>query len=139
MKFEIDFEQIYPHPVEKVWNAITNRDALGAWLMETDIEPELGCHFHMWCEDGKGGTDRYVCEMLEFAPPTRMVWSWLLEGREGDAPTQVEFQLEDVSGGTRLRVRHCGDRDTETIDRFKGGWPVKLEQLGAALQSSIKR
>jgi uncharacterized protein YndB with AHSA1/START domain len=133
MKFEIDFERTYPHPIGKVWRAITSRDALGAWLMETDFEPEPGRRFTMCCDDGEGGTDRYLCRILELEPPTRMVWSWVLDGREADGATRVEFQLEEVDGGTRLTVRHSGDRDRDTIEKFKGGWPVKLDQLGQAL------
>ena len=33
MKFYIDFERTFPHPIEMVWRALTDREALGAWLM----------------------------------------------------------------------------------------------------------
>jgi glutathione S-transferase len=138
MKFEIDFERTYPQPIAKVWNAATNREALGQWLMENNFEAEPGASFKMWCEDGEGGTDTFLCEVLEFEPPTRMVWSWVLEGREADGATRVEFHLEESDGGTRLTIRHSGDRDPETIEKFKGGWPVKLEQLEEALRDGLR-
>lgn len=135
MMFDIDFERTYPHSIGKVWNTITNRKALGQWLMENDFEPVPGSSFRMWCEDGKGGTDTFLCEIVAFEPPARMVWSWVLDGRQAGGATRVEFRLEEVDGGTRLTLRHSGDRDPETIEGLKGGWPVKLDQLEQALRN----
>ena len=89
----------------------------------------------MWCEDGEGGTDRYVCKIVEIESPNRIVWSWVLDGRQAHGETRVDFCLEEVSGGTRLSVRHSGDRDSDTIERFRAGWPVKLDQLDNALRT----
>lgn len=88
----------------------------------------------MWCSDGAGGKDTYLCAVREISPPTRMVWSWVLDGRQELDETLVEFRLEPVAGGTRLQVTHSGDRDPETIESFKGGWPVKFTQLAAVLE-----
>lgn len=135
MKFDIDFERLYPHPPARVWRAITESVEIAAWLMENDFVAEAGRSFTMWCEDGSGGTDTYLCEVLEIEPPRRMVWSWGLDGRQKDGATRVEFTLEAAEGGTRLTIRHSGDRDRETVERFRGGWPVKLEQLETTLQA----
>ena len=136
MKFEIDLARTYPHPLEKVWRALVDQEALGAWLMDTDFVPEVGRAFRMWCEDGEGGTDLYLCKVLELEPQHRMVWSWVLAGRQGEGETYVEFRLREVPEGTHLTIRHSGDRDRDTIERFEGGWPHKLEQLDALLQRS---
>jgi uncharacterized protein YndB with AHSA1/START domain len=89
----------------------------------------------MWCEDAEGNTDVYRCKVLVLEPPRRMVWSWVLEGHESEGLTRVEFRLADVQGGTLLTVEHSGDRDPDTIERFKGGWPVKLDQLATTLDA----
>ena len=136
MRFDLPFERTYPHPPAKVWRALTDPAALGAWLMETDFSPQVGRAFRMWCDDGQGGTDLYLCKVLELEAPHRMVWSWLLEGQEGAQETIVEFRLEALPEGTRLRLRHRGDRPADTIERFKGGWPVKLEQLERQLSNA---
>ena len=133
MKFDIAFERVYAHPIEKVWQALSNAQALGSWLMETDFVPEVGRDFEMSCDDGAGGTDVYRCKVLELEPPRRMLWSWLLEGREHLGETFVELRLEPVAEGTRLRIRHSGDRDPDTIEAFKSGWPHKLDVLGETL------
>lgn len=90
----------------------------------------------MWCDDGDGGTYTFLCEVLEMEPPKRMVWSWAVEGRDDEGDMRVEFTLEETTNGTRLTLRHSGDRDADMIDWFKGGWPVKLDQLERALHAA---
>lgn len=38
----LHFERRYPHPIEKVWDAITQPERLVAWLGEAEIEREQG-------------------------------------------------------------------------------------------------
>lgn len=131
MSFEIELDRTFPQPPETVWRALTDPDALAAWLMENDFAAEEDRAFRMWCDDGEGGTDCYHCRVLSLEPPRRMLWSWALQGHAG--AMEIEFRLEEVDGGTRLTVRHSGLRDRETAERFEGGWPIKLDQLGRAL------
>lgn len=135
MKFDVTFERTFPHPLGKVWRALTDPKLLGRWLMETDFVPEPGRSFRMWCRDGKGDTELYACDLLEYEPPHRMLWRWVLDGRQGDGETRVEFTLKEIEGGTHLTIRHSGDRDRETIEAFKNGWPVKLDKLEEAMRS----
>lgn len=136
MKFEISFERVYPHPPAKVWRAVTDAAALGEWLMETDFAPRPGRDFRMWCDDGAGGTDTYLCKVLECEPPRRMLWSWALDGDPERGETFVEITVEPAAGGTRVTITHRGDRDPDTIEKFKGGWPAKLEALEALLSAA---
>lgn len=134
MNFDLDFERVFPQPVEAVWKALTEAPALSAWLNPTtDFQPLPGHVFHMHCSDESGHEDVYRCQVLELEPPRFMAWSWLLEGPEPQEPTRVEFHLETVGGGTRLRVRHSGDRAPEVAERFRSGWPAKLEELASRL------
>lgn len=133
MRFELPFERTFPHPIGKVWHALTDASALGVWLMKTDFVAEKGRTFRMWCDDGQGGTDLYLCDVLELEPQRRMVWSWVLDGQQDAGTTVVEFHLEEVPEGTRLTIRHTGDLDPETIEKFKGGWPAKLDILEKSL------
>jgi len=134
MNFDLVFEETYPHPIEAVWAALTDADALSAWLNPTvGFEPVVGCRFQMHCQTDAGGLDIYHCEVLELEPPLRMVWSWLLE-QEGDPPpTRVEFRVEPTDRGTKLRIRHSGERPDEVAARFRGGWPTKMAALRARL------
>lgn len=129
MKFDIIFERVYPHSPDAVWHALTDAAALGQWLMRTNFVPEAGRAFAMWCTNPDGGTDRYKCEVISIEPMSRMLWSWLLDGRTEEGKTFVEFKIDQLAEGTRLTIRHSGDRDQATIDAFKSGWPDKLDVL----------
>lgn len=140
MKFDLVFEETYPHPPEKVWAALTNAEALSAWLNEiVGFEPVVGCRFEMRCRLDDGSVDVYHCEILELDAPRRMVWSWLLEQPGDPSPTRVEYRLEPVGSGTRLVVRHSGDRPDEVAARFRQGWPAKLAALGETLGRGGRR
>lgn len=133
MKFEIKFERVYPHPPEAVWRALTDPAALGEWLMETDFLPEIGRGFRLWCDDGEGGTDTYLCQLLEYEPPARMLWSWVLEEDPDESEMRVELRVDPEGDGAKVTIVHSGDRDAETVEKFKGGWPIKLQDLAALL------
>jgi uncharacterized protein YndB with AHSA1/START domain len=133
MRFEVVVTRHYPHPVDSVWAGLTTADAISQWLMQTEgFVAEVGCQFQMSCANEDGRIDVYRCEVLELDPPTRMRWSWLLSGNEAD-PTEVEFRLEPKDNGTELTVLHRGDRDRDMLERFKAGWPSKLDQLAETI------
>jgi uncharacterized protein YndB with AHSA1/START domain len=139
--FALTFEETYPQPPEAVWTALTDARALSEWLNEMDgFEARVGCRFRMLCPQDDGTQDVYHCEVLELVPGRRMVWSWLLEQPDDPPPTRVEFHLEPApGGGTRLEIRHSGDRPADVADRFRQGWPSKLEALGGTLAGSGER
>ena len=42
MKRTLKRTVVYPHSIERVWRALTCRDALAQWLMPNDFEPVVG-------------------------------------------------------------------------------------------------
>ena len=136
MKFDIDLERVFPQTVEQVWKALTDRNALGAWLMETDFVAQAGHSFKMWCNDGAGGTDVYFCRVLELEKHKSMLWSWLRDGDRELGETFVEFTLTPVENGTRLTIRHRGDLPAKIVENFKSGWPGKMDRLEHLLSES---
>lgn len=137
MRFQVAVDDEYPYPIEKVWAAITDRKALSEWCLETDdFKPEVGCRFDMYCTMPDGSVDTYHMEILEMQPPHRMRWSWVLAGNENQGLTEVEFLLSETDTGTRITIRHSGDRDLEMLQRLKVGWPDKLAALGDLLAKS---
>lgn len=107
-------EVVYKHPVADVWTAITDRRALAEWLMPNDFEPRLGHKFRFQTDPNKFcGEVMNVCEVLEFEPPHRMVWSWT-EAPIGGAPApgapslRVEWGLMPQGASTRLTLTQTG-------------------------------
>lgn len=133
MKLDLNLERDFPHPVERVWAAISSADAIAEWLFTCDFKPEIGHKFTFRTTPPAGSTWRgwTDIEVLEFDPPTRMVWAW--ESADIDEPTRVIFQLEPTAEGTRLKLSHVGDSTADDIASVSGGWPVKLDALVAHL------
>jgi len=93
----------------------------------------------MLCTSDSGTVDVYHCEVLELDPPRRMVWSWLLEQAGSPPPTRVEYRVEPATGGgTRLEIRHSGDRPAGMAERFREGWPSKMAALRETLGPSAR-
>lgn len=129
MKLNVLLVEDFSHPMEKVWRALTDPDALGVWLMETNFEPRAGKRFTLRGRDASGSRVWHECEVLEIEPQRRMVWSWIVN--EGEAPTRVEFRLEELDRGTRLTLTHTGETDPIMTSRLTKGWPERLSDLRA--------
>jgi uncharacterized protein YndB with AHSA1/START domain len=134
MKFKLEIEQHYPHPITDVWEGITTNEDISDWLLDTNnFKAEAGHGFEMTCVNDDGSMDVYRCQVLEIEQPHRMLWSWVLVGKESEGLTEVEFHLKGTDTGTTVTLIHRGDRDKATIDRFKSGWPFKLDRLAETL------
>jgi uncharacterized protein YndB with AHSA1/START domain len=134
MKLEVAVTRHFEHSIEDVWEGLTNEAAISEWLMPArGFIVEAGCRFEMSCTNENGDEDIYRCEVLELDPPKRMRWSWVLVGNEAQSSTEVEFRLNSKGDGTEVTVFHRGDRDREVLERFKSGWPAKLDQLAETL------
>ena len=45
-RYTMRYERFYPHPVERVWRALTSAEALDAWMMPiTHVEARAGGPF----------------------------------------------------------------------------------------------
>jgi uncharacterized protein YndB with AHSA1/START domain len=141
MKADIDATVTYPHPVDQVWAALTSSEALAAWFMPNDFKPVIGHRFTFRTRPARAmGFDGIVrCEVLELAPPSRMVWSWA----GGNIDTTVTFTLEESAGGTTLRMHQVGfDGLGAQLTRriLAGGYPRILGQrLPAYLDQTTGR
>lgn len=137
MKLDLHLERTFSHPVDRVWQAITDRDALASWLFTCDFRAEIGHSFTFRTTPPEGSSWRGWTDIsvLELEPPTRMVWGW--ESAEIDEPTRVIFELTAIDGGTRLKLSHVGDSTADDIDSVSHGWPVKLDALVAHLAGPV--
>jgi uncharacterized protein YndB with AHSA1/START domain len=126
-------EQLFPVPIERVWDALTDARMIDRWLMRTDrFEAKVGARFTLRDELPDGGCRGHVeCEILELSPPRRMVWSWY--GAEDPATTRLVIELEAANEGTRLTLLHTGEADERTVRGTTGGWTNKLRALAELL------
>jgi uncharacterized protein YndB with AHSA1/START domain len=119
----------FPHPVERVWDAIVDPDALAQWLMPNDFEPRVGHRFHFDAGPPRGEIE---AEVLEVDAPHRMRLRWMID----DTPTTVTITLRADDGGTVLRLEHAGIPSDPRPD-FDTGWVEKFEAMSTLLQQAL--
>lgn len=126
----IHLEKIYPHPVERVWQAIATSQGLASWLMPNDFEPRPGHRFQLRWKKVPGWRGIVDCEVLEIVPLQKLSFSW--RGEPKQRPTRVTFTLTPVASGTRLVLDHDGFRGM-------GGWFSKLMMSGGWKSKMLER
>lgn len=101
MSPELDLVFHLPHPLAKVWKALTTPELLARWLAPNDMVPKLGARFTVAPEDGPP----VECEVIELEARRRLTLAWRIS--EADA-TIVRFELAPAGAGTVLRIAHAG-------------------------------
>lgn len=100
-------EQVYHVSIEKVWQAITDRDAMQKWYFDfQEFKPEVGFEFRFW---GGPADDRqylHICEITEVVPNRKLSYSWRYDGYPGQ--TVVSFELSPEGSGTKVKLSHSG-------------------------------
>lgn len=128
MNQTITLEVFYPHSPERVWQALTDRRALAAWMMDNDFEPRLGHKFHF--RQAVPGFDSCIhCEVIELEPPKRLAYRW--QDSQAEHSTIVTWTLTAVEGGTTLQLRHHQPVQTTAIS------PSVMIQRSRAMSDSI--
>jgi uncharacterized protein YndB with AHSA1/START domain len=129
------------HPPGKVWAALTTAEGLGTWFgNEATIDLRPGGTARMsWTG---GFTVEMRVERVE--EPAVFGFTWQISGLpEGDPRrTYVEFTLEPVGAGTRLRVVETGfaqlpgDVYRTEYDAHTEGWARELGELAGYLDAA---
>jgi uncharacterized protein YndB with AHSA1/START domain len=130
------------HPIERVWAALTTAEGLSRWfgsVAEIDLRPG-GRAFFRWDDLD----EESVATIVVVDPPHRFAFRWAIEDLpEDDAPqTLVDFTLEPVPGGTRLRLVESGFAEAATdVARSahkanSQGWDMELADLKTYLDAT---
>lgn len=96
---------MYNHPIAKVWEAITNKDALSEWLMECNLKLEMGNEFQFKTDPYPGFDGTVNCKVIELDPMQTFAYTWS-GGNLKD--TVVRFSLSEKGGQTELQFEHSG-------------------------------
>lgn len=129
------------HPPDTVWVALTTADALGAWFGdEATIDVRPGGAGRMTFASGLS-VDMRVERVEE---PRVFGFTWRIPELPDDDPrrTYVEFTLEPVGAGTRLRVVETGFAQLpdgtrrKTYDGHAQGWAIELGDLARYLDAA---
>ncbi len=135
MKRDLSFTRDYPHPPERVWQALTDPQALAEWLMENDFKPIVGHKFQFRTKPGPGFDGVTTCEVLEVDPPKTLAYTFT----GGGIDTVVRYRLEKTATGTRVQVDHTGFQGVRAVlisFLLQRGWRT---MFGQKLPATIKR
>ncbi|MBB6671751.1 SRPBCC family protein [Cohnella nanjingensis] len=122
-------------PIQKVWNAVSTAESIGAWFMPViGFEPVVGREFEL----NAGPFGMSPCKVTELDPPSRLRFNW---GKDWT----LTFELKELDGGrTEFTLIHGGwseDVLTEfgeshriVRDRMAQGWTG----IGAKLRGYVE-
>jgi uncharacterized protein YndB with AHSA1/START domain len=144
----IEKEIVLRAPQSRVWGALANADQFGAWFgmkLEGDFAPGGRVHGQITLPGHGQVTIEIAIERMD--PESRMSYRWHPYAVEAgvdyssEPTTLVEFQLEEVAEGTRLRVVESGfdrippARRAEALRMNDAGWAEQLENIARHVAS----
>ena len=122
-------------PIADVWAEITKlkhvQKPMFNTVLETDFKP--GSRMLYRSEDGKRVF--ILGEIRECRPPTRLVHTFRFTNLT-EAPTLVEWTLEEKNGATRVTVVHSKFVDQKkTSDSVRTSWTAILGNIKAVVET----
>ena len=102
----------YPHPVERVWRAITDPDLVPLWTATgaggrpAGFDTAVGTRFQFIAKPRFGWDGVVNCVLLEAVEPELLRFSWT--DNDGGDQTEVTYRLRPTATGTRLTYTHTG-------------------------------
>ena len=135
----IIMERTYSAPVEKVWQAITDKEQMKQWYFDMPaFKPEVGNEFTFTGEN-EGRTFIHLCKVTEVIPNKKLSYTWRYEGAEGES--HLTFELFEEGEETRVKLTHEGlETFPQTKDfkreNFVEGWTYIL---GTSLKDFLSK
>ena len=128
-RYILAVERFLPHPPEKVWRALTERDLLKNWF-PSDVEGvwEVGAPLQFIFLHGEGeglSEEEMRGEVLVVDPPRLLEFRWGVE--------ILRAELVPEGDGCRLLYSHVLD-DPSCGARNAAGWEMCIENLELVLQ-----
>jgi uncharacterized protein YndB with AHSA1/START domain len=144
----IEKEIVLRAPRSRVWHALADPEQFGAWFgmkLEGVFAPGARAHGQITLPGHGKVTIEIAIEQMD--PESLMSYRWHPYAVESgvdystEPTTLVEFHLEEVAGGTRLRVVESGfdgiplERRAEALRMNTAGWAEQLENIARYVAS----
>jgi len=120
----------------RVWKALTTPSEFSTWFHATVSKSGFrpGERVDLVSTyPGHEGT-AFFFEIVELVPERRFVWTWG-PGGEADALTTVTFELEELEGGTLVKVTESGferislERRAKAFESNTKGWEIQMRNI----------
>ena len=133
-------ERVFDTPVEKIWQAISDRTAMKKWYFDlAEFKPEVGFEFQFY----GGPEDRkylHLCKVVEATKLRKLSYSWRYDGYAGNSI--VRFELIPEGKKTKVRLTHEGlesfpaDNPDLARQNFVEGW---TSIIGTSLKEFLEK
>lgn len=115
----------YPHPVEKVWRAVSEPEHLAVWFPSVfDVDGPVDVGTEVRFGPAAEGEPPLTGVVTDWAPPHVLGFTWDTD--------HLRFELSEVDGGTELVLLHAFD-DRAGAASFGTGWGECFQAMGADL------
>jgi uncharacterized protein YndB with AHSA1/START domain len=120
----VERETVIEASPDEVWEALTDEDRLEEWLApEVELDPVEGGEIAV-----RDGDDERTGTVESVEEEERLAFTW---SRPGEGESFVEFTIEALPGGTRVRVVETPIGPTALA---AGGWAPRLALLRRSLR-----
>jgi uncharacterized protein YndB with AHSA1/START domain len=120
----VERETIIEASPEEIWEALTDEERLEEWMApEVELDPVEGGEIAV-----RDGDDERTGIVESIEEDKRLAFTW---SRPGQGESFVEFTIEALPGGTRVRVVETPIGPTALA---AGGWAPRLALLRRSLR-----
>jgi uncharacterized protein YndB with AHSA1/START domain len=137
---DIVIDEVFPHPLETIWKALTTAQLIARWLMPpTGFEATEGNAFTFQTNPAGAWDGTIHCRVLEVVPNRRLSYAWKggderNTGYGSALDTVVTWSLTPVEAGTRVRLVHSGfvtPKNDTAYRNMSDGWAKVVRRLDA--------
>jgi uncharacterized protein YndB with AHSA1/START domain len=137
----IEIDQFYPHPPQRVWQALTTPELMARWLMEpTGFAPVVGTRFSFRSQPmpSVDFSGEIACEVLDVVDGKQLTIGWADARSDRSSTWTVAWTLHPEGSGTRVILRHSGFDPGDVVQQrsrtiMGDGWVRIAAQLGGVL------
>ena len=133
-----ELEQVYDAPIEKVWQALTDKDSMREWYFPQliNFEPVAGFKFEF---NDAGSNYKKEWQVTQVEAGRKLAHTWVYKNYPGSS--EVTFELFNEGGKTRLKLTHTGlasfpHKAHFARHRFEDGWH---SIIGSNLKSYLEK
>lgn len=133
-------EELYHVPVEKVWQALTDKDTIKKWYFDIpDFELRVGAVFNFY-EPGDARQFHHQCTIKEIIPLQKLQHTWTYPDL-GKGISVLTWELSPDGDNTQVRLTHEGLEafadlgPAFTRQNFEAGWK---EIMGHSLRQFLE-